>query len=237
MQPTHPGPSSEHRSPFGAARGPMALAPHLLVSPKPLRAPNHPKPHSVRYPKRTLPDPLYPRQGSEAGRLRGACVRRITSAVLSAAVFGMPGGRVFSCNRPTTPATMNRSCQRQTQVAGLPVADMIALVPVPSADKSTIRARQTCFCGEDGAEMIAARRRRSPGDTINPIPVRISLNRASGNTTESKFGLLRSGQSTRGVLEFDTRACLYSFESNLKGAQFLSLTAYCYASSSRFRDF
>jgi hypothetical protein len=43
---------------------------------------------------------------------------------------------------------------------------MIALVPVPSADKSTIRARQTCFCGEDGAEMIAARRRRSLGDTI-----------------------------------------------------------------------
>ena len=127
----------------------------------------------------------------------GAWPRRITSAVLSAAVLRMPGGRVFSCNKPTTPATMNRSCQRQTQVAGLPVADMIALVPVPSADKSTIRARQTCFCGEDGAEMIAARRRRSPGDTINPIPMRTSLNRTSGNTTESKFGLLRSGQSTR----------------------------------------
>jgi DNA-binding transcriptional LysR family regulator len=61
---------------------------------------------------------------------------------------------------------MNRSCRRQTQVAGLPVADMIALVPVPSADKSTIRARQTYFCGEDGAELIAARRRRSLGDTI-----------------------------------------------------------------------
>jgi hypothetical protein len=61
---------------------------------------------------------------------------------------------------------MNLSCQRQTQVAGLPVANMIALVPVLSADKSTIRARQTCFCGEDGAEMIAARRRRSLGDTI-----------------------------------------------------------------------
>jgi len=94
---------------------------------------------------------------------------------------------------------MNRSYQRQTQVAGLPVADMIALVPVPSADKSTIRARQTCFCGEDGAKMIAARRRRSLGDTINPIPVRTSLNRKSGNTTESKFGLLRSGQSTSAV--------------------------------------
>ena len=43
--------------------------PLLLVSPKPLRAPNHPKPHSVRYPKWTLSHPLYPRQGSQAGRL------------------------------------------------------------------------------------------------------------------------------------------------------------------------
>ena len=69
-------------------------------------------------------------------------------------------------------------------------------VPVPSVDKSTIRARQTCSCCEDGAELIAAGRRRSLGDTINPIPVRISRNRTSGNTPESKFRLLRSGQST-----------------------------------------
>ena len=85
----------------------------------------------------------------------GPCVRRITSAALSAGVFGMPGGRVFSCKRPATPSAMNRSCQRQTQVFDLPVATMIALVPIPSADKMMIRARQTCFCGEDGAEMIA----------------------------------------------------------------------------------
>jgi hypothetical protein len=32
---------------------------------------------------------------------------------------------------------------------------MIALVPIPSADNRMIRARHTCFCGEDGAEMIA----------------------------------------------------------------------------------
>jgi hypothetical protein len=44
--------------------------PLLLVSPKPFRPPNHPKPHSVRYPKRTLSDPLYLRQGSETGRLQ-----------------------------------------------------------------------------------------------------------------------------------------------------------------------
>ena len=43
--------------------------PLLLIRPKPLRAPNHPKPHSVRYPKWTLSHPFYLRQGSEAGRL------------------------------------------------------------------------------------------------------------------------------------------------------------------------
>jgi hypothetical protein len=51
---------------------------------------------------------------------------------------------------------MNRSCQRRTQVFDLPVDAMIAPVPTPSADNSTIRARQTRFCGEEGAEMTAS---------------------------------------------------------------------------------
>ena len=41
-----------------------------FVRPKPLRSPSYPKPHSVHYPKRTLPNPLYPRQSSRTGRLR-----------------------------------------------------------------------------------------------------------------------------------------------------------------------
>jgi hypothetical protein len=45
------------------------------------------------------------------------------------------------------PSAANRSCQRQTQVLDLPVSRMIAFVPTPSALNSTIRARQTCFCG------------------------------------------------------------------------------------------
>jgi len=40
-----------------------------------------------------------------------------------------------------------RSCHRQTMVFAVPVAAMIAFVPAPSALSSTIRARQTCFCG------------------------------------------------------------------------------------------
>jgi hypothetical protein len=68
----------------------------------------------------------------------------------------MPGGRVFSRKRPATPSAINRSCQRRTQVFDLPVDAMIAPVPTPSADNSTIRARQTCFCGKEGAEMTAS---------------------------------------------------------------------------------
>jgi hypothetical protein len=40
---------------------------------------------------------------------------------------------------------MNRSCQRQTHVLDVSVRRMISLVPTPSALKSTISARQTCF--------------------------------------------------------------------------------------------
>ena len=55
--------------------------PLLLVSPKPFRPPNHPKPHSVRYPKRTLSDLLSVRQGSVTGRLRPArCFGGIAAA-------------------------------------------------------------------------------------------------------------------------------------------------------------
>src|SRR5512147_9600 len=45
----------------------------------------------------------------------------------------MRGGRVFSRTRPSTPSTMYRSCQRQTQVFDLPVSRMIAWVPRAAA--------------------------------------------------------------------------------------------------------
>ena len=79
----------------------------------------------------------------------------------------MPGSRVFSCSNPSTPSDMNRACQRQTQVFDLPVRAMIALVPNPAAENKMTLARQTCFCGEDGAEMIASSRCRSDTKTMN----------------------------------------------------------------------
>ena len=47
----------------------------LLVIPKPLRALDHPKLRSVRYPKRTLSHPLDPWQCSDAGRLLWNAIR------------------------------------------------------------------------------------------------------------------------------------------------------------------
>ena len=41
----------------------------LLLRPKPLRPPRHKEPHSVHYPKRTLPIPLHLRQSGKTGRL------------------------------------------------------------------------------------------------------------------------------------------------------------------------
>ena len=76
--------------------------------------------------------------------------RRITPATFPSVVLAMPGGLVFSRSKPSTPSRMNRSCQRQTHVLDLAVDAMIAVVPRPSALSSTMRQRQTCFCGEDG---------------------------------------------------------------------------------------
>jgi hypothetical protein len=56
-----------------------------------------------------------------------------------------PGGRVLSRSRPSTPASANRACQRQTVGFDWPVRRTISIVPTPSALSSTIRARQTCF--------------------------------------------------------------------------------------------
>ena len=126
----------------------------------------------------------------------GSWVKRITSPTFSSDVLGVPGGRVFSRSRPSAPSVMNRSCQRQTQVLDLPVAAMIDVVPAPSALKRTIRQRQTCFCREDGCEMIASSRDRSSRETVKDIPVRISMTRTENARTESQFGLLRPAQST-----------------------------------------
>lgn len=92
---------------------------------------------------------------------------------------GVPGGRVLSRSSPSTPSSAKRSCQRQTQVFDLAVARMMPLVPMPSAVRRTIRARQTCFCGLLRSPTIASRRRRSPGETSMVMPVRMPQTRTA----------------------------------------------------------
>ncbi len=53
------------------------------------------------------------------------------------------------------PSAMERSCQRQTQVLDFPIRCMISTVPTRSADRSKIRARQTCFYGAFRSPTIA----------------------------------------------------------------------------------
>jgi hypothetical protein len=121
----------------------------------------------------------------------GFWVKRITSLTFSSDVLGVPGGRVFSRSKPSTPSIMNRSCQRQTQVLDLDVAAMIDVVPAPSALRSTMRQRQTCFYGEDGFEITVSSRDLSSLETLNDIPVRIRVTRTANTETEPQFGLRR----------------------------------------------
>jgi hypothetical protein len=86
---------------------------------------------------------------------------------------GMRDGRVWSRNRPATPARINRSCQRHTVTLLMPVRRIISLVPTPSAVSSTIRARQTCFCGLFRLATIASKRPRAAAPTATVIPSRM----------------------------------------------------------------
>jgi hypothetical protein len=89
------------------------------------------------------------------------------------------------------PSLAKRSCQRQTQVFDFCVRRMISTVPKPSADKSTISARQTYFCGALRLRMIAFRRRRSDGLSLIEIPGRMPKTRMRRNPWESPAGFTR----------------------------------------------
>jgi hypothetical protein len=65
---------------------------------------------------------------------------------------------------------MNHSCQRQIVGLPLPVCRWISIVPTPSALSSTIRARQTCFCGLLRDATTAASRSRSLGHSRTSTP-------------------------------------------------------------------
>jgi hypothetical protein len=108
-------------------------------------------------------------------------------------------GRVLSRNRPSTPSSMKRSCQRQTQVLDLPVRRMIAAVPNLSAVSRTISARHTCFWAALRSLTNACRRRRSDGFNVMEIPVRMHKTRTQQPNRESPNGFKRQTLSTRSL--------------------------------------
>ena len=85
---------------------------------------------------------------------------------------------------------MNRCCQRQTQVLEVPVRRMISLVPTPAALRSTMAARQACFCEALRSLVIASSRRRSGRVILVEIPVRMRQTRTRADQKESLQGLL-----------------------------------------------
>jgi hypothetical protein len=101
----------------------------------------------------------------------------VASAGTSVAVFastfcftasdngGVPGGRVLSRSKPSTPSSMYRSCQRQTHGFNLSVSFMIALVQSPSAVARMIFARHTALLALLQSAMTASRRARLVGLT------------------------------------------------------------------------
>src|SRR6202046_1832421 len=114
-----------------------------------------------------------------------ANVSATTRSATSGPCPGTREGRVLSRRRPSTPSSMNRCCQRQTQVFDVPVWRMISLVRTPSALRSTIFARQTCFCEALRSLAIASSRWRFGRVILMEIPVRMRKTRTRTKQMES----------------------------------------------------
>jgi hypothetical protein len=65
---------------------------------------------------------------------------------------------------------------------------MISTVPSPSAESSTISARQACFCGVLRSRTSASRRVRSEAESSKLMPVRMRQTRMSTPAAESLTG-------------------------------------------------
>src|SRR5262249_55070460 len=124
-------------------------------------------------------------------------VSATTRSTVSAGSGGMGEGRGLSRGNRSIPSCMKRSCQRQTTVLPLPTAREMALVPAPSAVRTMIRARQTCFCGLLRLPMIVSSRTRSSAVTMMEIPLRITDTRTKPNLQKTLFGLFCQVISTR----------------------------------------
>ena len=123
------------------------------------------------------PDPLYRAQGDRDHLRHGPAgpmgtspggsvqVSATTRRTMAASSRGLPGLRVASHKRLSTPARANRRCQRHT--AGRPTPTRLATSATfsRSAECRMIRARATCFWARFRSATIASKRARSSAET------------------------------------------------------------------------
>jgi len=125
----------------------------------------HREPHRLGHRPAGPMGRLMRRFGAEPAPAK-AGVSATTWAVLSAAIGALPGLRVLSRNRPSTPASAKRCCQRHTVGRLRPMPWAIRCAGPRSAEASTMRARSTCFCRWLRSATIASNRSRSTALTI-----------------------------------------------------------------------
>lgn len=88
-------------------------------------------------------------------------VRASTLATVSVEWVGVPGGRVLSRSKPSTPASASRRCQRHTAVRLKPTRRAKFWTLRRSAESKTMRARWICLSGRQRSLAIAASRAAS----------------------------------------------------------------------------
>lgn len=79
-----------------------------------------------------------------------------TSATVRVERGGVPGGRVLSRSRPSTPSSAKRCCQRRTAGRLTPARRATSCTFTRSVESRTIRARRMCLKGRDRSPAIAA---------------------------------------------------------------------------------
>jgi hypothetical protein len=95
-------------------------------------------------------------------------------------------GRRRICAEPAQ--CLMHGCNQSPELidSDLPTARVMAVVPAPSAVRTMIRARQTCFCGLLRSRMIDCKRARSAGVTSTVIPLRMPHSRTAGAPGRTK---------------------------------------------------
>ena len=74
-------------------------------------------------------------------------VSATSRAAVSVAIGALPGLRVLSYNKPSTPASAKRCCHRHTVGRLTPRVCATVCADLRSAEASTMRARSTCLRG------------------------------------------------------------------------------------------